>query len=239
MIYPAMRQCPICEKFFIIQDFSQVNRKYCYECSPQGKKNDYVPLHHAIKRRLIELKGGKCEICGYDKCEDALHFHHKDPTTKKFNLSEHSNSLTWENYLEESKKCQLLCANCHAEIHYQKIKKKEKIKDNRVFESPIQELLENDKKQSKKTIENYCIDCGKKISYKAIRCQQCDAIQRQVATRPSRETLKNMIRTTPFTQIAKQFNVSDRAISKWCKAMNLPYRKKDINNIPDQDWFNI
>jgi hypothetical protein len=42
-----------------------------------------------------------------------------------------------------------------------------------------------------------------------------------------------MIRTMPFTHIAKQFNVSDKAISKWCIAMNLPSRKKEINSISD------
>lgn len=30
------------------------------------------------KRKLVELKGGKCEICGYNKCIEALEFHHLD-----------------------------------------------------------------------------------------------------------------------------------------------------------------
>lgn len=28
----------------------------------------------------IAYKGGKCQICGYDKCVGALEFHHLDPT---------------------------------------------------------------------------------------------------------------------------------------------------------------
>lgn len=36
------------------------------------------------KLYLIEYKGGKCEICGYNKCPDALEFHHINPKEKKF-----------------------------------------------------------------------------------------------------------------------------------------------------------
>ncbi|MEY4334993.1 MAG: phage FelixO1, partial [Bacteroidota bacterium] len=31
------------------------------------------------KQKLVEHKGGCCEICGYNKCIEALEFHHKDP----------------------------------------------------------------------------------------------------------------------------------------------------------------
>jgi hypothetical protein len=28
---------------------------------------------------FVEYKGGKCQKCGYDKCERALTFHHRNP----------------------------------------------------------------------------------------------------------------------------------------------------------------
>lgn len=66
---------------------------------------------------LIAEFGGKCCKCGYDKCQAALHFHHKDESTKLFNVNSSTNkSLT--RLREEAKKCILVCANCHAEIHY-------------------------------------------------------------------------------------------------------------------------
>ena len=34
------------------------------------------------REKAIEYKGGKCELCGYDKYRGALEFHHKDPTQK-------------------------------------------------------------------------------------------------------------------------------------------------------------
>lgn len=69
------------------------------------------------KLKLIKYKGGKCQKCGYDKCEEALEFHHLDPTKKDFNVSKHS--FSFETMKKEVDKCILVCANCHREIHYE------------------------------------------------------------------------------------------------------------------------
>ena len=57
-------------------------------------------------------------LCGYNKCLSALVFHHKDPSTKEFNLSKfaRNNKITYE-LLRELEKCIMICANCHAEVH--------------------------------------------------------------------------------------------------------------------------
>lgn len=52
----------------------------------------------------------------------------------------------------------------------------------------------------------------------------------------SREELKKLIRTTSFTQIGKQYGVSDNAIRKWCDKYNLPRKVSDIKKISDKDW---
>ena len=55
----------------------------------------------------------------------------------------------------------------------------------------------------------------------------------------TREELKELIRTKPFTQIGKQFNVSDNAIRKWCGKFNLPRKSTEIKEITDEEWKNI
>lgn len=65
----------------------------------------------------IELKGGKCQVCGYKRCVWALDFHHYDDSTKKFNLSMEGMSKSWKLIAEEVSKCVLVCSNCHREIH--------------------------------------------------------------------------------------------------------------------------
>ena len=76
-----------------------------------------------LKRRLVENKGGKCEVCGYDKSIRALEFHHPDPKEKKINISaelfqkKFPNEKLFNRLKKETKKCVLVCRNCHAEIH--------------------------------------------------------------------------------------------------------------------------
>jgi hypothetical protein len=68
------------------------------------------------KRTLVEEAGGKCLICGYDRYQGALQFHHVDPATKEFVVSRRGVTRSIEELRAEAKKCVLLCANCHAEV---------------------------------------------------------------------------------------------------------------------------
>lgn len=70
-----------------------------------------------IKQMAVELLGGKCCRCGYDKCIAALQFHHVDPMQKLFGISSGA-TRAWKVVQEELKKCILLCANCHAEEEF-------------------------------------------------------------------------------------------------------------------------
>lgn len=70
----------------------------------------------SIKLFCLEYKGNKCENCGYNKCVDALCFHHLNPENKDFQIS-HAYRKSKENIIKELDKCQLLCTNCHREVH--------------------------------------------------------------------------------------------------------------------------
>lgn len=70
------------------------------------------------KETLVAYKGGKCEKCGYDKCIEALDFHHIDPSTKSFGISTSNIYRNIDVLKREVDKCILVCANCHREIHY-------------------------------------------------------------------------------------------------------------------------
>lgn len=69
------------------------------------------------KQTLVDLKGGKCIICSYNKCLRSLSFHHRNPSDKKFSLDiRRLTNTKWKKILEEVEKCDLLCLNCHMEI---------------------------------------------------------------------------------------------------------------------------
>lgn len=67
------------------------------------------------KQRAIEYKGGSCQRCGYNKCNEALTFHHRNPDEKDFEIS--GQYIRWERVRLELDKCDMLCQNCHAEVH--------------------------------------------------------------------------------------------------------------------------
>ena len=70
-----------------------------------------------LRDKALMYKGGKCEICGYNKCNDALDFHHINEDDKEFGLSSRGMTRSWEKIRNELDKCILLCSNCHREVH--------------------------------------------------------------------------------------------------------------------------
>lgn len=105
------RICLLCGKPFQIKNHSANLRQCCYDCMPEG-----IQLTRGMfLAKVKQLRGGKCIKCGYSRCLKALEFHHLDPSKKDFTISNDNFKLA--SALEESKKCILLCSNCHRELH--------------------------------------------------------------------------------------------------------------------------
>jgi hypothetical protein len=68
--------------------------------------------------RIRAAMGGKCCLCGYDQCEQALDIHHIDPDQKEIHLSKiQANPKAMLSLIAELRKCALLCKNCHVAVH--------------------------------------------------------------------------------------------------------------------------
>ena len=52
---------------------------------------------------------------------EALEFHHLNPNEKDFIISDRNLILDWNIIKKELDKCELVCANCHREIHSKEI----------------------------------------------------------------------------------------------------------------------
>ena len=100
---------------FILENRGSYRCKKCRCQSVHQKRKN-------IKLKLVAFFGGKCSICGYSKCVEALEFHHLDPSKKSFSLSSKGITRAYEKNLEEAKKCILVCANCHREIENNLVK---------------------------------------------------------------------------------------------------------------------
>lgn len=103
--------CLICGKEFYPKTAMASQRQCCYDCMPEGTQLTRGMFLAKIK----EARGGKCIKCGYDKCIKALEFHHIDPSQKDFTIS--NDRFRLQEAVEESKKCVLICSNCHKELH--------------------------------------------------------------------------------------------------------------------------
>lgn len=120
--------------------------------------------------------------------------------------------------------------------------------DGRKFSNSIYEeeylfskILNEEKIEGRQKIkDNFCVDCGIPISKFGTRCNSCAVKQRKAGGCPySKDELKAKIRTQSFSSIGRESNVSDNAIRKWCKKMNLPSKKSDINKYSDEEWAQI
>ncbi len=59
----------------------------------------------------------ECKICKYSKCFAALDFHHKDQTKKEKGIGNILVLKVTDERIKEVKKCEILCSNCHRELH--------------------------------------------------------------------------------------------------------------------------
>lgn len=85
---------------------------------------------------------------------------------------------------------------------------------------------------------HHCKDCGKAISYRSIRCSSCAAKlspKRKGSSlyknkRPLTKEEINMSLTMTngnFTKSAKEFNMTDNSLRKWCRKYDLPTHSRD------------
>lgn len=115
-----MKSCTYCQK-----PLTGRQTKFCSmkckndEFSHSGRRVVYQKnLALTRKSKIIQLKGGCCQHCGFKEHIVALSFHHKNPKIKKFNLDGRGLAgKTWKSILLELEKCDLLCLNCHAILH--------------------------------------------------------------------------------------------------------------------------
>jgi hypothetical protein len=194
-------------------------------CSKQCKGAESNNIHQsytrqqerALARKLyfVRKSGAQCVRCGYKKNLSALCFHHSDPSLKSFSLTFRELGNNTINLLEkEAAKCELLCANCHAEEHYPRfdiqymLKQSSEIKDRRVGKDPS---------KSKK-----CSVCGKLITPSSnlycVDCYRKSGFKRKKSTLTP-ERLLVELETKSKLQITKDHHIGIHTINKMIKSI--------------------
>lgn len=170
-----------------------------------------------MKQELIKYKGGKCQMCGFNKdIPGAFAFHHRDPKDKLFNISSFQ-VLNKKKLYKEVDKCDMLCMNCHAEVHD---KKEERDYILKIFHERKEHffLKEIECKRCKKMfkperrIREQCKECGYDVNHK-------------IKNPPTREELENLMKTMTWRAIGDKYGVSDNGIKKWAKKYGIVWKK--------------
>ena len=154
----------------------------------------------ALKIKALKYKGNKCSICNYDKCKDALEFHHINPLEKEFGIANRI-IRSWVKVKNELDKCILLCANCHRELH----------------NIPIIQIQEKEKTLNLCPICNSTVNNNNKI-FCSSKCFKVDRIKN---IPEKSELIDKIILYKSNLKVGKYYNVSDNTIKKWKIRYNL------------------
>lgn len=125
--------CSKCKNDLPIEQFSIKKGKpqsYCKSCHSEYRKNHYeqnkqkyIDKASNYRKEFWEWfrnlkKDLSCIKCGEDR-HWVLDFHHRDSSLKDNEVSKLINSVSKSKVLQEIEKCDVLCANCHRDLHYQ------------------------------------------------------------------------------------------------------------------------
>ena len=106
--------CKSCSQQRSRQYYQDNIEKHKVEINRNKKK--YSIRNYELIERIKAFNG--CALCAEDDtcCYD---FHHLDPKTKKYNISEMvgGSKSSWNTIVEEIAKCVCVCSNCHRKIH--------------------------------------------------------------------------------------------------------------------------
>ena len=191
------------------------------------KTTSYYPNRYikqkvrGVKRKLevINLFGGKCIRCGYDRNLAALQFHHRPGEVKLYNVDLRAFANTEvDKILDEARKCDLLCNNCHVEEHNEWM--------NIDYVNEI--LKENSNITSMSTRSGkVCSRCGSRFP-KALRkgdlCPECLRIRREeiLNSEPKKdELLKSYEDLGSWRKVANKYGITTRVLQRIRKSVGI------------------
>lgn len=170
---------------------------------------------NATKERMVESLGGECAICGYSDCYEALEFHHLESDKKDFGFGNlRANIKGWKTIVEELRKCVLLCANCHREVHSSRSETVVPDDAPRFNEDYV------DYKVLKRDLEP-CPVCGKdKPTYNKTCSYECAAKTKGRVDWDNVDLIALFEKYKTQTAVADYLGISDGAVHKRMKKIN-------------------
>jgi hypothetical protein len=105
----------------IVTELSCSKSVVSYHCGENQKEKSNVrnrKRKQAKRYWLQQYKESlKCSSCGEDRWW-VLDFHHRDPSEKEQGVARLFGCASKERIMKEIEKCDVLCANCHRDLHH-------------------------------------------------------------------------------------------------------------------------
>lgn len=166
------------------------------------------------KAKIVEAMGGKCCVCGYDKCNHSLALHHINPIEKEISFGAiRANPKRWGSIVDELRKCVLVCHNCHSEIHADVIQSPS--------ESSFDDRYSNYSYVTASFNTNECKVCGKPIPDHQETCSRTCTGRLGNIIDWDQIDLEQLLRTKSYTDISNDLGISLGAVSKRARKLGL------------------
>lgn len=183
-------------------DYQERKKAKTYTKDEIFVENSPVVQTYKIRNYLFkfDLKDKICECCG------GVEWMGKEIPLQVH----HINGNHMDNRIEN---LQILCPNCHAQTETYCGKNRSQT-----------EIRKNYKDYG------YCQVCGKPLTagqskYCSIECKFADSKINNIS---KEELIRCFIEYNSFESVGKHFNISGKAIVKWCKKLGIPEKKKEL-----------
>jgi len=172
-----------------------------------------------LKRRLLEegRLENICAVCG------------QEPTWNDKPLVlelDHINGDGKDNRIENLR---IICPHCHSQTKNFRGRNKRTNKPNKSqiecnIKTTLKDIAKRPQQPQKKTVDKcpQCKELFKPNAPKQKFCSnECGTKSQRRVERPSKEELKELVWEYPTSKLGKIFNVSDKAVEKWCKRYDI------------------
>lgn len=123
VVLVKFKVCHKCNQTKPIESFGNRGGERSHHSRSQCKDCRYMIRDKLNKEKQTYVNNYKlnkgCNRCGYNKCSAALEFHHVNDD--KWAKGSRAINISWgyKRINAEINKCEVLCANCHREHHYE------------------------------------------------------------------------------------------------------------------------
>lgn len=207
-----------------------------------------------IAKRLFcyEYSGRYCKICGFDSFENPwlMEYHHRDPSTKEYEVHPRIRQYSFKNIKSEIDKCDLLCAHCHRIFHHEENINYYKNNKEVVFErleklkefggKPLPTRRGLDCKYPKEEIEKLLKEGKTKKDISRLLNENYEAVSwmiRKYGLKPLKYNQKELSieecikkdyisRGYSFITLSQKYSLSEEEIIKTLESLNVPIRRK-------------